>query len=76
MGDDAGADGGEEGFSEAAERSPGNPWVVQGINAVLSTTFALVIVGGLGFIGAMEFTPVNLATVAVIIFTVSYIVTQ
>ncbi|MCD2199175.1 hypothetical protein LPA44_04575 [Halobacterium sp. KA-4] len=66
----------EAGFSEAAERSEGSPWVAQGINAVLSTLFALVVVGGLEFIGAMEFTLVNVATAAVVLFTISYIATR
>ncbi|NIB99228.1 hypothetical protein [Halobacterium sp. R2-5] len=75
MSEDSDAGDGE-GFSEAAEHSSGNPWVVQGINAVLSTTFALVIVGGLEFIGAAEFTLVNVATAAVLVFTVSYVATR
>ncbi len=75
MSEDSDAGDGE-GFSEASEHSSGNPWVVQGINAVLSTTFALVIVGGLEFIGAAEFTLVNVATAAVLIFTISYVATR
>lgn len=75
MSEDSGGDDGE-GFSEAAEHSPGNPFVVQGINAALSTAFALVIVGGLEFIGATEFTLVNVATAAVLLFTVSYVATR
>ena len=66
----------EAGFSEGAERSAGSPWVVQGLNALLSTLFALVVVGGLEFLGAMEFTLVNVATAAVLIFTISYVATM
>lgn len=76
MSEDERGAGDGEGFSEGAERSPGSPWVVQGINAALSTAFALVIVGGLEFIGATEFTLVNVATAAVLIFTVSYVATR
>ncbi|MUV60202.1 hypothetical protein [Halobacterium sp. CBA1126] len=69
-------DADDGGFSEGAARSEGNPWVVQGLNAVLSTLFALGIVGGLEFIGAMAFTLVNVATAAVLIFTISYVATR
>jgi hypothetical protein len=68
--------GDEAGFSEGAERTEGSPWVAQGINAVLSTLFALAVVGGLEFIGAAAFTLVNVATAAVLIFTVSYVATR
>jgi len=74
-GDERGA-GDEAGFNEGAQRSEGSPWVAQGINAVLSTLFALVVVGGLEFIGAMAFTLVNVATAAVLLFTVSYVATR
>lgn len=75
MTDDEFAGGGDEreGFEEATERSEGNPWVVHGLNALLSTVFAMTIVGGLDYIGSLEFTPVNVATVAVIIFTAAYL---
>ncbi len=74
--DDSGNEQDEAGFSEGAERSEGNPWVVQGLNAVLSTLFALIVVGGLELLGAMEFTLVNVATAAVLIFTISYVATM
>lgn len=74
--DDSGNEGDEAGFGEAAQRSEGSPWVAQGINAVLSTLFALVVVSGLEFIGVMEFTLVNVATAAVLLFTISYVATR
>jgi len=76
MSEDERGAGDEAGFSEAAEGTEGSPWVAQGINAVLSTLFALVVVGGLEFIGAAAFTLVNVATAAVLIFTVSYVATR
>lgn len=64
---------GAEGFETATERSEGNPWVVHGLNALLSTVFALTIVGGLDYVGSVEFTTINVATVAVLIFTAAYL---
>lgn len=64
---------GAEGFEAATEHSAGNPWVVHGLNALLSTVFALTIVGGLDYVGSMEFTTTNVATVAILIFTAAYL---
>ncbi|MBP1986803.1 hypothetical protein [Halolamina salifodinae] len=74
MSDDRGATG-QEGFEAAAEHESGHPLVVHGLNAILSTVFALTIVGGLNYVGSMAFTPVNVATVAVVIFTAAYLMT-
>lgn len=64
---------GREGFEAATERSDGNPWVVHGLNAALSTVFAVSIVWGLDYVGSVAFTPVNVATAAVLIFTGAYL---
>ena len=73
MSDDDRGPTGREGFEAAAERSEGNPWVVHGLNAVLSTLFALTIVWGLDYVGSLAFTPINVATAAVLIFTGAYL---
>jgi hypothetical protein len=63
-----------DGFGAGADRSKGDPRVVLALNAVLSTVFAFTIVWGLDLIGAMEYTLVNVATVAVLLFAVAYAV--
>ena len=72
MSDDRGP-AGREGFEAATERSAGNPWVVHGLNALLSTLFAATIIWGLDYVGSLAFTPVNVATAAVLIFTGAYL---
>lgn len=74
MSDDGGPTG-RDGFEKATERESGHPLVVHGLNAILSTVFALTIVGGLDYIGSVAFTPINVATAAVIIFTAAYLMT-
>lgn len=65
-----------EGFSEGATRSEGDPKVVIALNAVLSTTFALLVTWGLSILGVLEFTGVNVATLAIILFAATYLVTS
>ena len=64
---------GREGFEAATERSVGNPWIVHGLNLVLSTVFAVTIIWGLDFVGSVSFTPLNVATLGVLIFTGAYL---
>lgn len=73
MSDDEFAGEGREGFDEGTARSVGNPWVVHGLNAVLSTVFAVTIIGGLNFLGRAAFTLTNVATAAIIIFAIAYV---
>lgn len=73
MSEDERGPGGREGFEAATERSEGNPWVVHGLNAVLSTVFAVSIVWGLDYVGSVAFTPINVATAAVLIFAGAYL---
>jgi len=63
-----------DGFGAGAEQSKGDPRVVLALNAVLSTVFAVTITWGLDFVGSLAFTPVNVATLAVLLFAVSYAV--
>jgi len=67
-------DSDQDGFGAGAEQSQGDPRVVLALNAVLSTVFAVTITWGLDFVGSLEFTPVNVATLAVLLFAVSYAV--
>jgi hypothetical protein len=66
----------DEGFGEGVERSAGDPRVLFAMNAVLSTGFALFIAWGLAFVDVWEFTPVNAATLAILLFAVTYLVTS
>lgn len=65
-------DSDSEGFGAGAERSKGDPRVVLALNAVLSTVFAFTIVWGLDFVGALEYNLLNVATVGILLFAVSY----
>ena len=66
-------DADHEGFEEGASGSSGDPRVLLAMNAILSTLFALVVTWGLAFVGAYEFTLVNVATLAAILFAVTYL---
>jgi hypothetical protein len=69
-----GGDDGGPGISEGVERSAGDPKVLLAMNAVLSTWFAWMVVWGLDFLGAASLTAVNVATLAIILFGVTYVV--
>jgi hypothetical protein len=63
----------ERGVREGVERSAGDPRVLLAMNAVLSGWFGWLIVWGLDFLGAATLTLVNVATLAVVIFGVTYV---
>jgi hypothetical protein len=65
-----------DGFEAGAANSAGDPRVVLLLNAVLSTLFALTITWGLDFVGTLEFTVTNAATLAILLFAVSYLVSS
>jgi hypothetical protein len=65
-----------EGFSDGAAASQGDPRVLLAINAVLSTLFGLTIVGGLSFLDVVAFDLINVATAAIVIFSLTYFVTM
>jgi|AntRauTorcE11898_2_1112593.scaffolds.fasta_scaffold185962_1 hypothetical protein len=65
-----------KGFSEAVAASDGDPRVLVAINAVLSTLFGWTIVGGLSFLDVVAFDLVNVATAAIVIFSLTYLLTQ
>lgn len=70
------SDDGREGFGEGTDRSEGDPRVLLAMNVVLSTTFAVMVTWGLDLLDAAEFTLVNVATLAIILFSVTYLITQ
>jgi len=63
-----------EGFSEAVSTSKGDPRVLLAINAVLSTLFGWTIVGGLSLLDIAAFDPVNVATAAIVVCSLTYLV--
>ncbi|ELZ44302.1 hypothetical protein C464_15755 [Halorubrum coriense DSM 10284] len=66
--------GDEGGIREGVERSSGDPKVLLVMNAVLSAWFAWMIVWGLDFVGTATLSLRNVATLAVILFAVTYVV--
>lgn len=63
-----------DGFEAGASGTRGDPCVLVAMNVVLSTVFAATVVWGLSYLGAAEFTLVNVATGAVLLVAVSYVV--
>ncbi|ADQ65882.1 hypothetical protein C499_11776 [Halogeometricum borinquense DSM 11551] len=56
--------------------SSGDPRVLFVMNLVLSSVFAAVVVWGLDFIGMVELTFVNVASLALVLMAVTYLVTR
>ncbi|PCR91414.1 hypothetical protein [Natrinema ejinorense] len=65
-----------DGFEAGVSSSQGDPRVLLAMNAVLSTLFAWTIVWGLSYLGAIEFGFVNVATAAIVLFAMTYLVTM
>lgn len=65
-----------EGFSAGVSDSQGDPRVLFAMNAILSILFGWTIVWGLSFVGFIEFGAINVATAAILLFTVTYAVTM
>ncbi|MFP9060264.1 hypothetical protein ACLI4R_06995 [Natrialbaceae archaeon A-chndr2] len=65
-----------KGFSEGIESSQGDPRVLLVMNAVLSILFAWTVVWGLSFVGVVQFGFINVATAAILLFTITYVVTM
>lgn len=63
-----------EGIRSGVEESAGDPRVVLAMNAVLSSWFAWVVVWGLDFLGLVALTLQNVATLALILFALTYVV--
>ncbi|GAA0725039.1 hypothetical protein J2744_002738 [Halorubrum trapanicum] len=82
MNDGGGSDGGEaddgdaadgRGIQEGLERSSGDPRVLLAMNAVLSTWFAWIVVWGLDLLGTAAFSARNVATLAILLFALTYV---
>jgi hypothetical protein len=56
--------------------SQGDPRVLIVMNLVLSSVFAVVVLWGFDFLGLVPFTPLNAATLAVLLVGVTYLVTK
>lgn len=74
MNDDASEADDRPGIGDAVERSSGDPRVLLALNAVLSTLFAYVVVWGLDFVGSATFSLRSVATLALVLFAVTYLV--
>jgi hypothetical protein len=70
---DEGNDEEGPGLTGGVERSSGDPKVLLAMNAVLSSWFAWVVVWGLDLLGAATLTAVNVATLAIVLFGVTYL---
>ncbi|WP_058827418.1 hypothetical protein [Haloferax sp. Q22] len=70
----AGGDDGERG--EEIEWGEGDPRVLFVMNLVLSTTFAAVVVYGLSYLDLAAFSVVNVASAALVLTAVTYLVTN
>ena len=68
--------GDEAGFEEGVSSSHGDPRVLIALNIVLSTLFGWTIVWGLSFLGFLEFGLINVATAAIVLFALTYLVTM
>jgi hypothetical protein len=66
---------GDDGFDAGASGSQGDPRVLIAMNLVLSTGFAATIVWGLDVLGAAELTLINVATGAILLFALTYVIT-
>ncbi|ELY67504.1 hypothetical protein [Natrinema versiforme] len=66
----------DDGLQEGLESSQGNPRVLLLLNAVLSTLFALLFVWGASRIDILVFTPTSVATVALVVFLLTHVVSR
>lgn len=65
-----------EGFDDAVTDTEGNPWVILALNVVLSSAFAATVVWGLSMLGFLAFTVWNVASLALVLTSVTYVVTR
>lgn len=63
-----------KGIREGVESSKGDPRLIFLLNAVLSTWFAYTALWGLDKLGVASLTLVNVATFAILIFALTYVV--
>ncbi|MWV63505.1 hypothetical protein GRS48_01515 [Halorubrum sp. JWXQ-INN 858] len=65
---------GRKGVRAGVEESKGDPRLVLLLNAVLSTWFAWTVVWGADLLGLLEYTLTNVATLALLVFALTYVV--
>jgi len=70
------SDADADGFEGGVASSEGDPRVLLVMNAVLSTLFGWSVVWGLSYLGFLEFGFINVATAAILLFAVTYLVTM
>lgn len=70
------SDSDSKGFSEGLSASKGDPRVLIVMNAALSTMLGWTIVGGLSLLDIAAFNAINVATAAIVIFALTYLITM
>lgn len=63
-----------KGISEGLRDSKGDPRLLLLLNAVLSAWFAWTVIWGADLLNLVEYTLTNVATVAIVLFAVTYLV--
>jgi hypothetical protein len=69
-------DGDSKGFDEGVSASRGDPRVLFLLNVILSTMFGTTIVWGLSLLEVAELSLVNVATATIVLFALTYLVTN
>ncbi|ELZ94342.1 hypothetical protein [Haloferax sulfurifontis] len=75
-GDDRGRGSDDEERGEEIEWGEGDPRVLFAMNLVLSTAFAAVVVYGLSYLDLAAFSVVNVASAALVLTAITYLVTN
>ena len=65
----------DDGFEAGASQSQGDPRVLITMNIVLSAGFSATIVWGLDVLGAADLSLINVATGAILLFALTYVIT-
>jgi high-affinity Fe2+/Pb2+ permease len=65
-----------EGFDDAVTDAEGDPRVILALNLLLSSAFAWLVVWGLSALDVAAYTAVNVATLAVVLVGVTYLITR
>jgi len=63
-----------KGISEGLADSKGDPRLILLLNAVLSSWFAWTVIWGADLLNLVEYTLTNVATLAIVLFALTYVV--
>ena len=63
-----------KGIRQGLEESKGDPRFVLLLNGVMSTWYAWTVIWGADILGLVEYTFVNVATLAIVLFALTYVV--